>query len=163
MNTIPPDVLWPSIALMVFGVLGCFVPLLPGPPLVFVGAAYFAWRTGFTLVGVPTLVLLGVIAFLGATSNLWLGFLGAKKGGASGWSSLAAVLGSILGLMVFSVPGAILGAIGAIIAVEYGRHRDWNAVWRASGGYVAGYLLSMVVEFCACLSMVGFFLLDWWL
>jgi uncharacterized protein YqgC (DUF456 family) len=64
---------------MLFGVLGCFVPLLPGPPLVFVGAAYFAWRTGFALVGVPTLVLLGVIAFLGATSNCGWAFSARRR------------------------------------------------------------------------------------
>jgi uncharacterized protein YqgC (DUF456 family) len=53
----------------------------------------------------------------------------------------------------------LIGSIGAIVAVEYSRHRDWNKVLKASGGYLAGYLLSMVVELVTSLAIVGIFLL----
>ncbi len=71
--------------------------------------------------------------------------------------SVASLVGGVIGMIVFSLPGAIIGAIGGIALVEFRRHRDWKAVLRASGGYVVGYLLSMVVEVVICLVMIGLF------
>lgn len=162
-DSVPSEVWGPTIALMVLGVVGCIIPFLPGPPLVFAGALFFAWQMDFEIVGWPSLVILGALALLGATSNLWMGYLGAKTGGASVWASVAAMVGGILGLIFFNVPGAIIGSIGSIVLVEYTRHRDWNAVWKASGGYAVGYLLSTVVEVLICFVMIGVFLVAVWL
>ena len=143
--------------IMGIGLLGCVVPLLPGPPIVWLGALYYAWRTEWTQVGWPMLTLLLVLTLIGSTANYWMSYLGARKSGASPWASLASLVGGVIGMIVFSLPGAIIGAIGGIALVEFRRHRDWKAVLRASGGYVVGYLLSMVVEVVICLIMIGLF------
>ena len=146
--------------IMGLGLLGCVIPLLPGPPLVWLGAVYYAWRTDWAQVGWPMLVLLLVLGIIGSTADIWMGYLGAKKGGASVWASVASLVGGIVGLILFSIPGAIIGSIGAIAIVEWQRHRDWNKVMRASGGYIVGYLLAMVVEIVICVAMIGLFVAD---
>jgi len=143
--------------IMFIGLVGCVVPFLPGPPLVWLGALYYAWRTNWTELGWPMLAFLLVLALIGSTAELWMSYFGARKGGASGWASVASMVGGVIGLLIFSLPGAIIGAIGAIVLVEYRRHGDWDKVMRASGGYVVGYLLSMVVEVIVCLVMIGLF------
>jgi hypothetical protein len=143
--------------IMGIGLIGTVVPLLPGPPLVWLGALYYAYRTNWTEVGWPMLILMLVLALIGSTANTWMSYFGARKGGASLWSSLASIVGGLVGMMVFSLPGAIIGAIGAIALVEYSLHRDWNKVLHAGKGYMVGYLLSMVVEVIVCLAIIGLF------
>lgn len=144
--------------IMAVGLLGALLPLVPGPPLVWLGALYYAWRTSWEVVGWPSLTLLLVLAIIGGTADLWMGYIGASKGGASGWATLASLVGGIVGLVIASIPGMIIGSIGAIAAVEYGRHRDWRKVLRAGGGYLVGSLLSSVVEVLICVLMIGLFI-----
>jgi uncharacterized protein len=143
--------------IMAIGLIGTVIPLLPGPPLVWLGALYYAWRTNWTEVGWPVLILLLALALIGSTANTWMSYFGARKSGASLWSSLASIAGGLIGMMVLSLPGAIIGAVGAIAFVEYSLHRDWNKVLHAGKGYLAGYLLAMIVEVLVCLLMVGLF------
>lgn len=143
--------------IMAVGLVGAVLPLVPGPPLIWLGALYYAWRTGFEVVGWPMLIFLLLLAIIGGTADLWMGYLGASKGGASGWATLASLVGGIVGFVVGSLPGAIIGSIGAIVLVEYGRYRDWRKVLRASGGYLVGSLLANVVEVVIALVMIGVF------
>ena len=142
---------------MIAGVVGCFVPVLPGPSLAWLGALYYGWQTSWAKISPLILVLLLIIALVGATADWWMGFLGAKKGGASAWSQLAALLGGLIGFFVFSLPGMIIGSVAAIVAVEWHRVREWKAVLRAGGGYLVGFLLAMVVEFVCTLAIIGIF------
>lgn len=146
-----------TMLLMGVGLIGSILPLVPGPPLIWLGALYYAWNTGWTTVGWPSLLVLLVLAIVGGTADLWVGYLGASKGGASGWATLASIVGGLVGLIVFSIPGAIIGSVGAIVLVEYLRHRDWRRVLRAGGGYLIGSLLSSVVEVVIALVMIGIF------
>lgn len=146
-----------TAVIMIIGLLGAILPLVPGPPLVWLGALYYGWRTGWEVVGWPSLTLLLILAIIGGTADLWMGYLGASKGGASGWATLASLVGGIIGFVVFSLPGMLIGSIAAIVLVEYTRHRDWRKVLQASGGYLVGSLLANVVEVIVCLVMIGLF------
>jgi uncharacterized protein YqgC (DUF456 family) len=154
-----PDISIQTAIIMAAGLIGCVIPALPGPPLVFLGAIYYAWQTGWKDVSWPSLSLLFVLMLIGATSNLWLPFLGTRKSGASIWTSVAAFVGGLIGLVVLNLPGLFIGALGAIAILEYSRHKDWRKVLSAGKGYLAGYLLSIVVELAICIVMIGVFLL----
>ncbi|MDF2439590.1 MAG: uncharacterized protein JWN98_574 [Abditibacteriota bacterium] len=149
------DVLLQSALIMGIGLIGCILPAVPGPPLVWIGAMYHGYRTDWSQVGWPILAFLFVLAMIGSTADTWMGYLGARKGGASIWSSLAGSAGGIIGLIAFSLPGAILGSLLAIGAVEWYRHRNWNKVLQAGKGYAVGYVLSIFVELGVCLAIIG--------
>lgn len=146
-----------SFGIMVAGLIGCVAPVLPGPPLVWLGALFYGWQTDWTRIGPIFLGLTLLVALAGGSADIWMGFLGAKKGGASFGAQIAALLGGIVGFLVLSVPGLLIGSIAAIALVEWRKHRDWNSVVRASGDYLAGYLLAMTVEVAAALLIIGAF------
>lgn len=145
--------------IMAVGFIGCFVPFLPGPPIVWLGALYYGWKTNFAEFGWPTLLFMLILAIIGSTADWWMSYLGARKSGASVWSSLAALAGGLIGLMVFSLPGLIIGSFAAIAAVEWNQHKDWDKVFKAGLGYLAGYLLSMVVQVVICIAIAIIFVL----
>ncbi|HEY0073146.1 MAG TPA: DUF456 domain-containing protein [Abditibacteriaceae bacterium] len=145
--------------IMLVGFIGCVAPLLPGPPIVWLGALYYGWKTDFADYGWPTLLLMLLFALIGSTAEYWLSYFGARKGGASVWSSLAALVGGLIGLLVFSLPGLVIGSFAAIALVEWNQHKDWNKVLKAGTGYLVGYLLSMVVEIVTCIAIVIVFVL----
>jgi uncharacterized protein YqgC (DUF456 family) len=144
--------------IMGLGLVGSVLPMVPGPPIIWLGALYYAWRTDWLIVGWPMLTLLLILAIIGGTTDLWMGYFGARKGGASVRATLASLVGGLIGLLIFSLPGAIIGSIGAIALVELPRHGDWRRVLRAGSGYVVGWLLSSVVEVVICLVMIGLFI-----
>lgn len=143
--------------IMLVGVIGSILPFIPGPPLIWLGALYYAWRTGWVELGWPILTLLLVLALVGGTADWWMGYLGASTGGASIWATIASMVGGIAGFFIFNLPGMLIGSIGAIALVEYSRHRDWRKTLRAGGGYLVGSLLAAVVEVIIALAMIGIF------
>ncbi len=145
--------------IMLVGLLGGVLPIVPGPPLIWLGAVYYGYRTDWIDVGWPSLTLLLLLAIVGSTSDLWMGYLGARRGGASGWASLASLVGGLIGLLIFSLPGAIIGSIGTVALLEYRRHGNWQNVLRASGGYIVGWLLSVVVKLAISVLMIIIFIM----
>ena len=51
-------------ALMLLGLIGTFVPFLPGTPLIFLGALVHGFATGWTPIGLGRLAILGALAVL---------------------------------------------------------------------------------------------------
>ena len=151
------ETMFTTAVIMGIGLLGTLLPLIPGPPIIWLGALYYAWRTNWVEVGWPSLTVLLLLALIGGTADLWMGYLGASKGGASVWATVASMVGGLIGLVVFSVPGALIGSVGGIILVEFTRHRDWRRMLRAGGGYLAGWLLATIVQILISLVMIGLF------
>ena len=142
---------------MIGGLVGCFVPILPGPPSAWLGALYYGWQTDWAQVSPLFVGVLFVIACIPATVSTWMRFLGAKKGGASAWSQIAALAGGLVGLVAFNLPGMIIGSTVAIVAVEWRRLREWRGRLREWRGYLVGFLLATVVEVTCTLLIIGLF------
>ena len=87
-----------AVALIVIGVIGTFLPVLPGAALVFGGMLLAAWIDGFQRVGWITLVILGVLTALVFGVDIVSGFLGAKRVGASKLAIVGAAIGTVVGL-----------------------------------------------------------------
>lgn len=146
-----------ALLTMLIGIIGTVLPIIPGTILIFVAALVYALVEGFQAVGWPTLVLLGVLAILATTADIWVSSIGAKVGGASGWSVLVGLLGGLAGLILFNLPGAILGAVLGVLLTEIIRVGDWRQALKAGSGWVIGWALSTVFQLGVGLIMVAVF------
>ena len=142
---------------MVIGLLGTVLPVLPGPVLIFAAALVYAFLDGFEALGWPSLVAIGLLALLATGIDLLTSSLGAKAGGAGGWSIVAGLVGGLVGTLVFALPGGILGALVCVLLAEYARLREWKPAAKSSAGWLAGWLLSSVVRFAIALVMIAVF------
>jgi len=150
-------VFFTALLIMLIGLIGCAVPAMPGLPIIWLGALFFAWQTDFQIMGWPMLALLFILMAAGATSGIWLSALGARKGGASIWSSALGLLLGVIGLFLFSLPGMIAGSLLGVMAGELLRHRDWRRMMHAGRGYMVSWAVSLVVEGGIGVLMIALF------
>jgi uncharacterized protein YqgC (DUF456 family) len=67
------------------------------------------------------------------------------------------LLGGLAGFIAFSLPGAILGAIGGVLVTEIIRVGDWRKALKAGSGWMIGWLLSAFLQLAIGLAMVAIF------
>ena len=123
--------------LMLAGLVGSAVPVLPGTPLIVAGALVYAVATDFTPIGIGRLVVLGLLAVAAAVLAHVAAALGVRGAGGSRWAMVGALVGAILGLAA-APAGLLLGPLlGAIVAELVRTHRLATSV-RAGIGAVVG-------------------------
>ncbi len=148
-------VLWITAGvLIVIGALGLVLPVVPGSPLIFLGALLAAWAEGFAYIGPWSLVALGVLAALAIAVDFIASAFGVKRFGASGRAMTGATLGAILGLF-FGIVGVLVGPfIGAVIG-ELSVRRNLAAAGRAGVGAALGLALGAAAKLAIAASMIG--------
>ena len=150
-------VLWGlAVALVAVGVIGTWVPILPGAVLVFLGMLLAAWLDGFNRVGPIVLVILAAITVLVYVVDFVGGSFGAKTLGASHRAAVGAFVGAVLGLF-WGLLGILLGPfIGAVMG-EYTVRRDLKAAGKAGAGTWFGLAMAAAAKVALVFSMVGIF------
>jgi uncharacterized protein YqgC (DUF456 family) len=148
-------VLWITAGvLIVIGALGLVLPVVPGSPLIFLGALLAAWAEGFAYIGPWSLVALGVLAALAIAVDFIASAFGVKRFGASGRAMTGATLGAIFGLF-FGIVGVLVGPfIGAVIG-ELSVRRNLAAAGRAGVGAALGLALGAAAKLAIAASMIG--------
>jgi uncharacterized protein YqgC (DUF456 family) len=145
-----------AIALIVIGVIGTFLPVLPGVALVFGGMLLAAWIDGFQRVGWITLVILGLLTALVFVVDIVSGFLGAKRVGASKLAIVGAAIGTVVGLF-FGIIGILIAPfIGAVLGEVIARGQLAPAA-RVGVATWIGMLVGTLAKFALVLAMVGVF------
>lgn len=145
--------------LLVGGLLGSVLPLVPGTPLILAGAVIYAVATDFHSVGPWHLLILVGIAVVAYSLDYLAGAAGVKKLGGSRWAMLGAILGAFVGV-VFGALGLILGPIVGAILMELVVSKQIRTSLRSGVGTVVGMLLGFVAKFSLAVVMVCLFL--WW-
>ncbi|MCU0789020.1 MAG: DUF456 domain-containing protein [Verrucomicrobia bacterium] len=147
-----------AILLMLIGLAGCMLPILPGTPILL--AAAVAHRLYFGDTG-PSLLVLGIMTLLTILSLIFdqlASMFGAKRMGATWKGVTGAVVGGLIGLF-FSLPGILLGPfIGATVFELFG-DREFRDALRAGVGATLGLLLGAVGK--VAVSMVMILMFSW--
>ena len=146
-----------AFVVMLVGLAGIVVPVLPGTPLLWLAALGYGLVDGFDhWVDFGAMAVLSVLAILSFITDLTLGPVGAARRGAS-WQAIAASLvGALIGLVFFPPFGALLGALIGVFAVEYQRRsQDARAAWEATKGFAKGYGLAILINLGLAALMIG--------
>ena len=146
--------------LMLVGLLGSFLPIIPGTPLILLGALVYGVFTDFQTVGYGRLLVLVVISALAYVLDYTAGALGAKKFGGSRWAASGALLGALVGVF-FGPLGLILGPITGSVLAELVHSRRLDESLRSAFGTVVGMLLGTVAKLSLAVTMICLFL--WWI
>ena len=144
--------------LMITGLLGVILPVLPGVPLAWLGLLIYALFTGFETISITKVVVFFVLMVFTLLLDFTAPLLGAKKYRASKFGIFGAFLGFAIGIFAFGFWGVILGPlIGAFLGELLVGRKPKQAFGSALGaflGFVAGTLFKIIV----ILVMAGFFI-----
>ncbi|MFT7072477.1 DUF456 domain-containing protein [Patiriisocius sp. Uisw_017] len=144
--------------LMLVGIIGSFLPVLPGVPVSWLGlvALYLSPKLEIDW---TFLIITGIVAILLYILDYIIPALGTKKYG----GSKAGVYGTMIGLavgIIAPIPfGILIGAfVGAFIGeVAFNKTQGDVAVKAAFGSFL-GFLASTFVKFMATMVYLGIFI-----
>lgn len=145
-----------AIFLVIAGIVGTVLPVLPGPVLVLAGLVLAAWIDGFTKVGWMPLVALGVLTALSFVADLVATAAGAKKAGASRQAIIGAAIGTVVGLF-FGIVGVFIGPFLGAALGELLAERDLLRAGKVGYGTLLGLVLGAAMKIALALAMVGVF------
>lgn len=146
---------------MILGILGSFLPVLPGVPLSWIGFLIFFLIPGiginYLFLGI-TLAITVLIYIL----NLTIPAMGTKKFGGSRKGMIGATIGLVIGIFApFPFAVLICPFLGAFIG-EIINKSDSRTALKASFGSFIGLLASSFMEFLVCFAFLILFLYQFW-
>lgn len=141
------DIWVPAILIMV-GIAGIVVPVIPGLLIAVLGVLLWAYQTGTA----ASWTVFGIVVVLYAV-GLALQFLlpgrRLKRDGVGTSTLLLAVLLGIVGFFVVPVIGGPVGFVLGIYLVEHSRSRDAAQAWARTKSALRAVLLSTGIELMA--------------
>lgn len=145
-----------AILLILVGIVGCLLPVLPGPPLSYAGILILHF-TSFADFSKNLLIILAVAAGIVTILDYFVPIWGTKKFGGSKYGTRGATIGLIIGLF-FGPPGIILGPfLGAFIG-EMIFKDDFKYALKAGFGSLLGFLTGVGLKLATSLTITFYFI-----
>lgn len=148
--------------LTLLGVLGAFLPILPGPLTSWIGLLLLhltkAIPVNYTFLG-WTLFLFIFIWVL----DYFLPSIGAKKFGGSKYGITGTSIGLFVGLLFFPPFGLIIGSfIGAFFGELINNHKNGQLALKAAFGSFIGFVTSTLLKFAVSALFIGLYIYKFW-
>lgn len=144
-----------AIVLMIAGIAGCLLPVLPGPPLSFLGLVVLH-LTRFAEVSRNLFIILAVVAIVVTVIDYIVPIWGTRRFGGSKYGMRGATVGLIIGLFLGPL-GIIIGPfIGAVVG-ELIFKDDIKYALKAGFGSLLGFLTGVGLKLAASLIITFYF------
>ncbi len=155
-----------GLIMMLAGILGSFLPVLPGPPLSWIGLLLLVltkavpndwWFLGITL----------AIALLVFALDYFIPAIGTKKFGGSKAGMIGTIFGLIIAIVfpIFGIFGIIIWPfIGALVGEVVNKADNKTALKAAFGSFI-GFLTGTFLKFVVAIVYLGLFIsktIDYW-
>ena len=147
-----------SALCMLVGLAGCILPMLPGPPLAWLGMLllHFTDRVDFT---VTELVVSALVVIATMVLDYITPMIGTKKFGGGKYGNWGCMIGTVVGLF-FMPLGLILGPfIGAVIG-ELIAGKPMRAALKAGFGSFVGFLFGTLIKLAVCIYFIVRFIME---
>ncbi len=146
-----------SIILLIGGLIGCFLPIIPGPPLSFL-ALILLELTSYSPFSIETLIIFAILTIAVTIVDYIIPIIGTKFTGGTKNGNIGAIIGLVIGFFVFPIIGIIIGPfIGAIIGEVFGGKKFEEAVKIAMGslmGLLAGTFMKLALAIAMTISFI---------
>ncbi len=144
------------------GILGSFLPILPGPSISWIGLVllYFtnAVPANYWVLGISLLLTI-IISIL----DYVIPAKGTKRFGGSSYGVWGTNIGLLVGILAPIPFGFIIGPfIGAFVGELIYNSKDHNRALKAATGSFIGFLASSFMKFVVCMMYLGMFIWLLW-
>lgn len=142
------------LLVMLVGLAGIVVPVLPGLLLVWAAGVGWAWADGggwrWAVAALLTLLLV-----VGTVTKFALPARSASGAGAPRRTLALGLLGAVVGFFVIPVVGLLVGGVGAVYLAELQRLGGSEPAWRSTRAVLVGVGVGILVELVTGVVMVA--------
>ncbi len=144
-----------TLAVMLFGLFGLVIVILPGLVIIWVAALGYGALHGMTPGGWLVLAFITILMLIGSfIDNIIMGAK-ARQTGASWWSVLAAVIMGFLGSFIIPPFGGVIFALLGLFLMEFAIQKDWRKALSSSRSMAVGCGWAFVLRFGIGLVMIA--------
>ncbi|MFP4068385.1 MAG: DUF456 domain-containing protein [Spirochaetaceae bacterium] len=141
---------------VIAGLIGCVVPVLPGPIVSYVSLLLISVAGGWDVFAVPTLLILAALAVGTTVLDSVLPALSSRRAGAGRAGVWGSIVGMLIGTVFFPPFGMIVGAfVGALVA-EIIWNPENRQPLKAAVGVFRGTILATLLKVLAA-GVIGFY------
>jgi len=146
-----------GVIFILIGIIGSFLPVLPGPPMSWVGLLLIhlteAVQDDWWFLGITLVIALVVFAL-----DYIIPAIGTKKFGGTRAGMIGTTIGLIVGIIAPIPFGIIIGPfVGALIG-ELSNKADSKTAVKAAFGSFLGFLTGTFMKFIIAVIYAGFFI-----
>lgn len=140
--------------LLLLGIIGCFVPIIPGPPISYGGLLVFQFFSSYSIQE-NILWLIAFVVFAVTIFDIWVQIYGVKKFGGTKKAVNGSIIGLIIGIFSFPPFGIVIGPfLGAFIGARMEENSNGKKAIKialgALAGFFAGTMLKLSVSVYIC-------------
>ncbi|MCE4565306.1 DUF456 domain-containing protein [Maribellus sp. CM-23] len=142
---------------MIAGIAGCVLPVIPGPPLSYIGLLMLHFTTRYQF-STTFLVIWGIVTVVVYVIDYLIPVWGTKRFGGSKRGVWGSLIGLVIGLFFFPPFGIIIGPfLGAVIG-ELTAGKDHGSALKSGFGSFMGFLLGTLLKLIASGLMTWHFI-----
>ncbi len=145
-----------AILFIILGVIGCLAPVLPGPPLSYLGLVLVHF-TRFADISTNLFIILGIIVVVVSILDYVVPIWGTRKFGGSKYGARGATVGLIIGLFLGPV-GIIIGPFVGAFVGELIFKDDVKYALKAGFGSLLGFLTGVGLKLATSLVITFYFI-----
>ena len=147
---------------MALGIIGAFLPILPGPLTGWLGLLLLSFTTAvpkdWTFLGITLTVAIFVWII-----DYFIPAMGTKRFGGSKYGVYGTMIGLVIGLFTPIPFGMLIGAfVGAFIGETVFDKKETDKALKASFGSLLGFLVSASLKFGVGVVYFWFFISSFW-
>ena len=142
---------------MILGIIGSFLPVLPGPLTSWVGLLilYFADSISISKSFIITTLIIAILIWV---LDYIIPAIGTKRFGGTKYGMIGTAIGLIVGLLSPIPGGIIIGPfVGAFIGELLNKTDAKTAIKAAFGSFI-GFIASTFIKFIAAIIYLGYFI-----
>ncbi len=143
-------------ALMLAGIIGAFLPVLPGPPISYAGLLLLQFTSTPPFTTMFLVYWAIIIAIVMSLENI-LPAVGSKRMGGTRYGMWGCIIGGAVGLFIMPPFGIILGPmVGAFIGELISGQKSDQAMRAAFGSFV-GFFVGTVIKVVVSVVLAFYF------
>ena len=147
------------IILLVVGLLGCFIPVIPGPPLSYLALLILSAFTEFKCSDEFLWQWAGIVVVV-TIADFWLQIYGVKKIGGTKKAVNGTMIGLLVGIIAPIPFGFVVGPfVGALLGAYIDEKDDIVKVLKIASGALIGFIGGLVLKLVVCIYLIREFYL----
>ncbi len=145
-----------ALIIMIVGLAGVFLPVLPGIPLIFGGALLYSIITGFEKITLELILIFASLTVFSLIIDYLANYLSVRKMGGGTAGAVGAVIGLLVGIFVGLVGIILLPFVFAVMFELIAGKREGQALKAGLGAFL-GLMFGGLLRFVVGCIMIGIF------